>query len=874
MQTQRGTRTVVHSAAASLGWVVLATRDDPPASALQVPTQLTRNGFSVLELVIGKRCPISQAMSALRHAEATTRRDNPNCPVLLGGVRDSAPLAARLAAEVDSAGLLSIDGSMLSIVWKMPGSQTTTLLLASSGAGMVARLGLHTSGAALGRQVRVVTAPDPSAVDRALRGWQRAAEAGAWPDRPSQAVARLAVPTAAVLGLGAGAALLGATPVAAAQRSGDGVAAPAAQALAKTNSLGGVKVGAGQRGGDGVERSHATGSQGLVDGGGFKWFVNTDITFSTSSSASAAMSEGSFTHAVTASTLNGGTVQDQLNDAYDGYNSLFVSVNGTFCTVLGQGCVSYNKNGPAAAPSCSGQDVDFPVQAIDGLNVSRRVFVPKNDHFERTLNVFNNPGATPITATMSTSNNLGSDNNTVITGTSNGTDTPSNSDEWVTTFQNWTGTTTTDPRLGHVLQTTGAAVGAKNVTFSNGSDRPTWGYTFTVDPGQTVIVGNFAVADGTIAASKSDSARLAALPANALQCMSATDESELGNFATAPTVTTQPVSQGAKSGASVSFSAQATAVGLDETPAVQWQVSSNGGASFTNLPGATSSSLSLQGITAAQNGDQYRAVFTNGIGSATSNAATLTVSNSGYWLADAAGGVQAYGVPYDGSLPGLGLKPAAPIVGLAATPDGGGYWLVGADGGVFGFGDAKFHGSAAGLHLAKPIVGMAPTSDGGGYWLVGADGGVFAFGDAKYEGSAGGVHLAKPITGIASTPDNGGYWLVGADGGVFSYGDAKFHGSAAGLSLVKPIAGIAATPDGGGYWLVGGDGGVFTYGDAVFSGSMGGKPLDQPVDGMAATSDSGYWLVGADGGVFAFGGAAFKGSGTATPSAPVVGLAG
>ena len=38
----------------------------------------------------------------------------------------------------------------------------------------------------------------------------------------------------------------------------------------------------------------------------------------------------------------------------------------------------------------------------------------------------------------------------------------------------------------------------------------------------------------------------------------------------------------------------------------------------------------------------------------------------------------------------------APVVAIAATPDGGGYWLVAADGGVFSFGSARFHGSAAG----------------------------------------------------------------------------------------------------------------------------------------------------------------------------------
>ncbi len=51
--------------------------------------------------------------------------------------------------------------------------------------------------------------------------------------------------------------------------------------------------------------------------------------------------------------------------------------------------------------------------------------------------------------------------------------------------------------------------------------------------------------------------------------------------------------------------------------------------------------------------------------------------------------------PFYGSLPELGITPAAPIVGISATPDGGGYWLVGADGGVYAFGDAVFYGSAA-----------------------------------------------------------------------------------------------------------------------------------------------------------------------------------
>jgi hypothetical protein len=132
----------------------------------------------------------------------------------------------------------------------------------------------------------------------------------------------------------------------------------------------------------------------------------------------------------------------------------------------------------------------------------------------------------------------------------------------------------------------------------------------------------------------------------------------------------------------------------------------------------------------------------------------------------------------------------APIVGMAATPDGGGYYLVASDGGIFTFGDARFVGSTGGIHLAKPVVGMAATPDGRGYWLVASDGGIFSFG-APFLGSTGNVRLARPIVGMTAT-SLGGYYLAAADGGIFAFGDAGFCGSTGGMSLNEPIVGIAA----------------------------------------------------------------------------------
>jgi Protein of unknown function (DUF4038) len=85
------------------------------------------------------------------------------------------------------------------------------------------------------------------------------------------------------------------------------------------------------------------------------------------------------------------------------------------------------------------------------------------------------------------------------------------------------------------------------------------------------------------------------------------------------------------------------------------------------------------------------------------------------------------------------------------TPGAGaGYWLVASDGGIFNYGDAGFSGSAGGIKLNAPVVGMAATPDGKGYWLVASDGGIFNYGDAGFSGSAGGIKLNAPVVGMAA----------------------------------------------------------------------------------------------------------------------------
>jgi hypothetical protein len=89
----------------------------------------------------------------------------------------------------------------------------------------------------------------------------------------------------------------------------------------------------------------------------------------------------------------------------------------------------------------------------------------------------------------------------------------------------------------------------------------------------------------------------------------------------APQVTLDPSDFSAADGTLVIFTAAASG---SPAPTVQWQVSTDGGTTFTDIVGATSPTLTFVAHE-SQNGYHYRAVFTNSVGIATSLDAILTV---------------------------------------------------------------------------------------------------------------------------------------------------------------------------------------------------------------------------------------------------------
>jgi hypothetical protein len=106
-----------------------------------------------------------------------------------------------------------------------------------------------------------------------------------------------------------------------------------------------------------------------------------------------------------------------------------------------------------------------------------------------------------------------------------------------------------------------------------------------------------------------------------------------------PVVTEQPENVTVTAGQSASFKAAASG---SPTPTVQWQLSRQGGP-FENVPGATSTTLTISSTEASESGNRYQATFTNSQGSATSQGATLTVNPASIQPAASSNGVTTAG---------------------------------------------------------------------------------------------------------------------------------------------------------------------------------------------------------------------------------------
>jgi outer membrane protein OmpA-like peptidoglycan-associated protein len=141
---------------------------------------------------------------------------------------------------------------------------------------------------------------------------------------------------------------------------------------------------------------------------------------------------------------------------------------------------------------------------------------------------------------------------------------------------------------------------------------------------------------------------------------------------TPPTVLSAPSSLTVTEGEGASFAASA---GGSPAPSVQWEVSSDGGASWTpdtSDGGAESATLTIKSTLAADDGRLYRARFSNPAGSATTAPATLTVLTPPSVTADPAGESVLEGEQATFTAAASGSP--APSVQWEVSSDGGATW--------------------------------------------------------------------------------------------------------------------------------------------------------------------------------------------------------
>lgn len=248
----------------------------------------------------------------------------------------------------------------------------------------------------------------------------------------------------------------------------------------------------------------------------------TTTTYTTSSGTSVsttvertdAIEEASYTTSVTYTTSGGGTAMGTLSDLFDDYSQLQIGSTRF-----------YGEAGTRLL--CNGRELDLGMQTIDGIDVSRRIFVPSDDEFVRIVSIFTNNGSADASFTVIIDGDMGSDSETIITASSSGDMMLDTSDIWFASAGDYS-----DPRAGHVIGGEGASVPAATVTQDSGDpDEFTWTYDLSLSPGETAIIVNYATGQPNIADAATQAAALANLePAAALECLSEDEIKQVVNF--------------------------------------------------------------------------------------------------------------------------------------------------------------------------------------------------------------------------------------------------------------------------------------------------------------------------------------------------------
>ncbi len=243
--------------------------------------------------------------------------------------------------------------------------------------------------------------------------------------------------------------------------------------------------------------SAATGSV-QVTAGKAKWFVNTNITFSTTSSAWGFSEASLHTTAGTRHDAVDGALSWHVNPAAYAYGSL--SPNG------------YKSPGGTVdiTNTSAYSSVTGTTQSLQGLNVSGQMYFLTGKAVVRSILNLQNPTSAPITVSVLSASNLGSDANTVVQSTSSGDNVFDAADNWFVSSETATPTTTNDPILTFAFQGPGSTARGTNISsFRSGTDKFYETFNVTVPANSTRSVMIFVQMSGTVAGAQTDTAAFA-----------------------------------------------------------------------------------------------------------------------------------------------------------------------------------------------------------------------------------------------------------------------------------------------------------------------------------------------------------------------------
>ncbi len=239
-----------------------------------------------------------------------------------------------------------------------------------------------------------------------------------------------------------------------------------------------------------------------------------------------------------------GSILDGTNSVYEGD---FGANRGAFLLdVIAAGTPNRFSGTGFGTTEQNGREIVIRQNALAGLNVTRKVFLPQDGYFARYLEILTNPGANPVTVDLRVTSNVRPfDGTPAIQASSSGDKTldvsdPINPDRWVVIGDVFEGDPFLNccflPTLAFTFDGVGAADHAASATytsnpnFSPGQLSVTWS-NITIPAGATVAYMHFGAQQVSRASAAASADRLDQLSPEALAGLSPDEITEIRNFA-------------------------------------------------------------------------------------------------------------------------------------------------------------------------------------------------------------------------------------------------------------------------------------------------------------------------------------------------------